>query len=80
MKLGFIRKWECNKKPTFIISAVLALCILIVMFVLTAVGVYRPVFVDGVGYAIFAILLVLLIIAFVFGLRRKYINLDEVRI
>lgn len=80
MKLAFIRKWECNKKPAFIISSVIAICIIIAMFILTAVGLYRPIFADGVGYAIFAILLVLLIIAFVFGLWKKYINLDEVRV
>lgn len=50
------------------------------MFILVGVGVFREGFSDSVGYGIFSALAVVLIIAILVGMRKKYINLEKTKV
>jgi hypothetical protein len=74
--MSYIYKWECNKTPVNIASIAFAFAILIAVMVLTITKIFDANF----GWPIFAIGFVILTAATIYAQRRKYINLDKVRV
>lgn len=50
------------------------------LLIVVATGVFRSIMSDGAGYAIFAVGLLLLVGAGLFSMRKKYIDIDKLRI
>ncbi len=74
--MSFIYKWECNKTPLNIASILFAFAILIAIMILTITKIFDASF----GWPIFAIGFVILTAATIYAQRRKYINLDKVKV
>lgn len=76
MKFHYIYRWECNKTPLTVISILVAFAILVAVLVLTLTNCLDWNF----GWIFFAAGLVILIVVIICSQRRKYINLDKVKI
>lgn len=63
-----------------IIPIIVSILLSLVLLILVGVGVFEDSISNGAGYAIFGIFLVISMCSFVFSLRRKYINLVDVRV
>lgn len=77
---SYFHRWECNKKPLHILSLVIATVILFTLLGLVAGGVLRGSLSDGAGYTIFAIGLIMLIASAIYSNKKRYIDLDKVKI
>lgn len=72
--------WVCNKKPTFIISAILSVVFLTIMIILTTQGLYRMFWPDSVSYTFEAIGGFVLAFTIIKSSRRKIIKLKDVHV
>lgn len=79
-QFSYITKWECNKRPVIVGLLILVSLILLALLIVVATGVFRSILSDGAGYAIFAVGLLLLVGAGLFSMRKKYIDIDKLRI
>lgn len=77
---SYFHRWECNKKPLHIVGLVVAAAILFTLLGLVASGTVRGTLSDGAGYTIFTIGLLLLIFSAVYSNKKRYIDLDKVKI
>jgi len=72
--------WTCNKRPSYIVSVIGSLLMIIGLYVIIADGVYTPYVPDAFSYSILSLIALFLLYAVVKSSRRKVVKVEDVRI
>lgn len=72
--------WVCNRRPTYILSVVGSILLMIGLYLIIADGVYRQYLSDSVCYGILSTIALLLIYAIIRSSRRKITRLQDIKV
>lgn len=78
--MNITTEWVCNKKPTYIMSIIGSLLMMIGLYLIIADGAYRPYVSDTISYSILTFILLLLILAILRSSRRKKTRLEDIKV
>ncbi len=80
MTMNITVLWTCNKRPSYIVSVIGSLLMIIGLYVIIADGVYTPYVPDAFSYSILSLIALFLLYAVVKSSRRKVVKVEDVRI